>query len=532
VEAEKSLAPKAAAVKAAIDKVAAAKADADKAATEQSADEQALAVRSAAITPALDTAAAAQAEALGGLKPLAAAQWDYDKARQLLWRAGFGGPPDEVERLHAMGLHAAVDHLVDYHRQPSCDLVFQPRPPDRPLGYESLLEPKEREQLDNERTGRERAQQAQMRQWWLRRMAESPRPLEEKLTLFWHDHFATGYEDKIYQTHLLFQQNEMFRQFADKYDALMRGIIRDPAMIIYLDNHTNVKGRNNENLGREVLELFSLGRDQGYTEQDLRELSRSLTGYSYVRHVNQFRFNGSQHDPTPKTILGRTGDFSPGEAIDIILQHPSTARYIARKLFEFFVHPDPGDEVVERLARVLRENDYELGPMLKNLFLSEVFYGDPARGQHIKSPVELMVGTVRSLKIAGVNWGQVDHELQNMGMTLFQPPNVGGWEEGRTWVSANRIMLRYNGVANLVERPEVDAAALVEAKAVTAEQIVDRFARACLAVPLDPPQRQRLIEFVGDLPPADQWAAQRNAINARLRAMLVLMMSIPEYQVS
>lgn len=537
LEAERQAAEKAATdtatqAKAAADSRAKAKATAEQTSAQRTAAEQIAGGKTAAVAAALDNLAVAEAGAMGGLKPISSGQWDYAKARHLLARAGFGGSPEEVAKLHAMGLHAAVDYLVDYHRQPVCSVMVDIRPPERPLGYEGRLDPSEQNRLNEERTNRERAQQAVLRQWWLRRMVETPRPLEEKLALFWHDHFATGYEDKLYQSNILLKQNEFFREHADKFDALLRGIVHDPAMIIYLDNQVNVKGRGNENLGREVLELFSLGRDQGYTEQDLRELSRALTGYSYVPNTNQFRFNTSAHDEGSKTLLGRTGNFSGDEAIDVILGHPSTARYAAKKLFDYFAHRQPTDETIDRLAHVLRSNHYELAPMLKNLFLSEEFYGERSRGQHIKSPIELMVGAIRTLKLGAVDYGALDWQVQNMGMTLFQPPNVSGWEEGRYWISANRVLLRYNGVANLVEQPQVDVVTMVQGKAGTPAELVDYLAGACLAVELTAEQKKALVEFVGELPPADQWTAQRDQLNGRLRALLVLMMSTPAYQVS
>jgi hypothetical protein len=532
VTAEKAVLEKASVVKAAGERLATATNTANQANAEKTAAEQALAQRVAAITARRDEFAIAEAEALGGLKPITSALWDYAKARHLLFRAGFGGSPQEVEKLLAMGPHSAVDYLVNYHDQPECNLIFDVRRPERPMQYEAYLEQNERDQLNNERTGREQSQQYRLRQWWLRRMAETQRPLEEKLTLFWHDHFATGYEDKLYQSQILHQQNELFRINADKYDALLRGIVHDPAMIIYLDNQVNIKGRGNENLGREVLELFSLGRDQGYTEQDLRELARALTGFTYVPYTNQFRFNLSQHDEKPKSILGQTGTFSADEAIDIILQHPSTARYTAKKLFEFFAHRQPSVETVDRLAHVLRSNSYELAPMLRNLFLSEEFYSERSMAQQIKSPAELMIGTVRVLGINDVNYGYIDGMMQAMGMTLFQPPNVAGWEEGRSWISANAVLLRYNGVANLVEQPGADIVALVEGRASSPVELVDYLARACLVVNLNETQRKELAEFLGPLPPPSEWPKQRDQINAKLRALLVLLLSTPEYQVS
>lgn len=527
-----ALAPIVAAAKAAAEAAQTAISAAEQAAAERAAAAEAAAGKQAAVAVATRAAIETETVALGGLPPIAPEQWDDAKARHLLRRAGFGGSPEEVSKLHAMGLYAAVDYLVDYHRQPLWPDNFEPRPIERGPGYENNLEPGERNQLNDERVNGERYQQAEFRKWWLKRMVETQRPLEEKLTLFWHDHFATGYEDKFYQTEILHQQNQLLRKYADKVDGLLRGIVHDPAMILYLDNQMNVKGRGNENFGREVLELFTLGRDQGYTEQDLRELSRALTGYSFVGHTNQFRFNGSQFDEGPKTILGQTGNFSGDEAIDIILQHPSSSRYVAKKLIEFFAHRRPADETIDRLAHVLRSNNGDLMPMLKSLFRSEEFYSERAMGQQIKSPVELMVGTIRIAGIKQVDYNLVDQALQAMGQTLYQPPNVGGWEEGHTWISANRILLRYNAVADLVEQSQVDLASMVEGKAANAAEAVDYLSRSCLVTHLSDQQRQELVAFLGELPPAGQWAQERDSLNARLRGTLLLMMSTPDYQVN
>lgn len=530
--AEQALGQKASTTKAMNDAAVAAKAAADKATAERAAAADAATQKQAAVPPATRAAIEAEAVAMGGLKLIDPQTWDYNKARHLLCRAGFAGTPEEIGKLHAMGLYAAVDYLVDYHKQPAWPDAFDPRPIERNRGYENILDAAERNELSNERVNEERVQQAQFRQWWLRRMVETQRPLQEKLTLFWHDHFATGYEDKFYQTQILHQQNELLRRYADKFDGLLRGIVHDPAMIVYLDNTVNVKGRGNENLGREVLELFTLGRDQGYAEQDLRELARALTGYTYVSHTNQFRFNGSTYDETPKTILGRTGNFSADEAVDIILEHPSTARYVAKKLYEFFVYRNPSEDSINRLAHVLRSNSYDLAPVLKNLFESEEFYGEQAMGTAIKSPVELMVGTVRIVGMKQVDYNALDYACQAMGQTLYQPPNVGGWEEGHSWLSANRVLLRYNAVADLVEQPQVELAQSLEGKVANATELVDHLARACLATQLSDAQRQALVAYVGALPPPAEWAPRRAELDAKFRALLTLMMSTPEYQMN
>ena len=512
----------------------------EKAANDKAAVAKQIEQQRASLTPALDKASAAHAVALGGLKPITSKQWDYTKARHLLFRAGFGGSPKDVQKLYDMGLYAAVDHLVDYHDRPQANIEISIARLERPLAYEDRLESDERSKISDRRTKIERAQQAELRYWWLRRMVESPRPLQEKLTLFWHDHFAVQYR-VFYRTNILYKQNQMFRNYAaENFSALLHGIVHDPAMIRYLDNHQNYKGSGNENLGRELQELFSLGEEYsanhksgGYTEEDVREASRALTGYNYDSWTDQFIFLGSRHDETKKKVLGRTGNWSGGDVVNIILRHPSTARYVSKKLFEFLAHRDPDEATIDQLAHVLRENHYELRPMLKNLFLSEQFYSDKARGAHIKSPVELMVGTIRVLDMEKVDYRSVDSAIQNMDMTLFEPPNVAGWDEGRAWVNADRILTRYNYVANLVDRSNVDIVATLQGTALNSpDQVVDHLIKRCLVIGLSAEQRKGLIDFLGPLPPSSQWEQQRTQINAKLRSLLVLIMSMPEYQVS
>jgi uncharacterized protein (DUF1800 family) len=511
----------------------AARTFAEKFATQLMAAQKTLTEKTAALQRARAEVAKTQNEALGGLEPLPADQWDYAKARHLLERAGFGGPPEEISRLGAMGLYAAVDYLVDYQQHPAPAMTFEPRLPNRPLAYEPNLTNEQWQQIIQLKRRNERVQQPALRQWWLRRMVETARPLEEKLALFWHDHFAVNYREFFF-THLVYFQNELFRRHAaGNFGTLLHGIVHDPAMIRYLDNHRNFKGSGNENLGRELLELFSMGEGQGYNEQDLREASRALTGYNFDTWSGQFRFLASRHDETRKVIFGRAGNWGGDELVDLILQQPATARYVVLKLFRFFAHDEPSNETIDALARVLRQNEYELSPVLKNLFLSREFYSPQSMHSHIKSPVELMVGTIRVLGITDVDYAALDGAVQAMGMTLFEPPNVAGWPEGKTWINANRILTRYNSVANLIERPTFDVLRLIDGeKCSTADQLVDALAKRCLSVPIGPEKRRSLVEFVGSLPPRSQWGVQRDQLNAKLRALMVLMLSTPEYQLS
>jgi uncharacterized protein (DUF1800 family) len=537
---EKTVKASAAAAQATAEKFTAAKAAVDRAAAEKKAAEAAVCQKESAVRAVLPALAAAKADAYGGLTPLSDSAWDYAKARHLLYRAGFGGTPDEVERLHALGLHRAVEYLVHYQKIAEPDIPFTAQAPERPEPYERKLSANEQNRLTQRRQQREAEQLQDIRNWWLRRMAESPRPLEEKLTLFWHGHFASEYQT-IENSYLMFRQQQMFRAHANgSFGALLRGLVHDPTMLRYLNNDTNVKGHANENLAREIMELFAMGLDQGYTEKDIREAGRALTGYTFDRRSGEFRFAEARHDEGPKTIFGKTGNFTGDDLVDLILQQPAAARFIAKKLFVFFAYENPDPETVERLAAVLRANNYEIAPMLENLFSSQEFYGSRAMGTQIKSPVQLVIGAVRELQLKEADYAAVSRSIRAMGQDLLQPPNVKGWDGGRTWVNTNRIFLRYNGLADLLEgarragdRRGVDVVGLLAGKKFqNATEVVDYLTRCCLAAPPGPAKRQALVDYLGALPPCAEWAGHRQEVNARLTALLVALMSSPEYQLT
>jgi uncharacterized protein (DUF1800 family) len=538
--AEKTAKAKAAAAQTAAEKFGAAKAAVERAAADKKAAEAAVCQKEEAIRAALPALAAARCAAYGGLTPLPESAWDYAKARHLLYRAGFGGTPEEVERLHAMGLHRAVEYLVRYQKIAEPDVPFTARAPERPEPYERKLSAAEQNKLTQRRQAREAEQLQGIRNWWLRRMAESPRPLEEKLTLFWHGHFASEYQT-IENSYLMFRQQQMFRAHANgNFGALLRGLMHDPTMLRYLNNDTNVKGHANENLAREIMELFAMGLDQGYTEKDIREAARALTGYTFDYPSGEFRFVAARRDDGPKTIFGKTGNYTGDDLVDLILQQPATPRFIARKLFTFFAYENPDSQTVDHLAGVLRANNYEIAPMLENLFLSQEFYGSRAMGTQIKGPVQLVIGAVRELGLKEVNYTALSQSTRMMGQDLLQPPNVKGWDGGRTWVNANRIFLRYNAVADLLEgtrrggeRPSVDVVVLLAGKKLqTTTEVVDYLTRCCLAAPPGPAKRQTLIDYLGPLPPPEEWPSHRQEVNARLTALLVALLSSPEYQLT
>ncbi len=480
--------------------------------------------------------------ALGGLKLIDHTSWDYAKARHLLVRAGFGGTPQEVAKLKDLGPLRAAESLVYFHRQPAAKANFDAAPPSRPDPIENQVRNGfVRSQVANLRRGNVGPQAGGLRLWWLKRLVESPRPLQEKLALFWHGHFATQYS-VVQNSYTTYHQNQLFREHAaGNFGGLLFGLVHDPVMIRYLDNNTNVKGHANENLAREILELFAMGVDQGYTEKDIREAARALTGYTLDHLTGQFRYLAKNHDEKPKTVFGKTGNWSGDDLVTLILDQPATSRFVAKKLFEYFAYLDPAAAVVEPLADVLRAQSYELSPMLLNLFLSEAFYSDKAVGTQIKGPVQLVAGLLRDLGVKEVtDYGPLDGGIRAMGQDLLEPPDVKGWRGGRAWISSNRIFVRYNTVAELIRnlaRPNnqrgIDVVALLDKNICKTEtEVVDFLARACFAKPLNQQKRSELVNYLGTLPPPAQWAAQRQQINNRLQELLVLMLCTPEYQMS
>ena len=404
------------------------------------------------------------------LSPITAADWDYDKAAHLIERAGFGATPAEIERLAAMTPEAAVDELVNYTTvdnsatpafdpSPIWDPGMDPFPKSRadavriaretgssmgvamlPDGTQRRLQPVVNKFFYGLRSNAIETQRLAL--WWAERMLVTRRPLEEKLTLFWHGHFATG-NTKVRDTRMMLRQNEMLRaNAAGSFRDLLAGILTDPAMLVYLDNGENRKGHPNENFGRELLELFTMGVGN-YTEQDIREASRAFTGWT--NDVLEFRFDPATHDDGEKTFLGRTGAFNGDDILDIILDTPVTADYISAKLYRFFVREELDENTRVALGATFRDAGYELKPLLRRVFLSRDFYSPAAYATQVKSPVHLVVSTYRKLGLTALptipDFGRLTARL---GQTLFNPPNVAGWAGGRTWITPASLLERGN----------------------------------------------------------------------------------------
>jgi uncharacterized protein (DUF1800 family) len=403
------------------------------------------------------------------LSPIAAGDWSYTRAAHLIERAGFGATPEELKRLAAMTPRQVVDELVDYESIKSdlkafdesgiWDSGMDPFPPSRAEAVRIARERGEGLGVKVLREGAQRRLQPvvdkffyslaannietqRLGLWWANRMLTTRRPLQEKLTLFWHGHFATG-ENKVRDYRMMLRQNEMFRARASgNLRDLLIGILTDPAMLVYLDNGENIKKHPNENFGRELLELFTMGVGN-YTERDVREAARAFTGWT--NNVLVFKLDAEQHDFGEKTFLGRTGTFNGEDIIDAILKQPVTGEFVAAKLYRFFVREDVAGAVKAELGRTYRDSGYQMKPVLKRIFLSKDFYSPPAFATQIKSPVHLVVSTYKKMGLRDVptipDFGQMTSSL---GQALFDPPNVAGWAGGRTWITPSTLLQRGN----------------------------------------------------------------------------------------
>jgi uncharacterized protein (DUF1800 family) len=403
------------------------------------------------------------------LSPIAAADWSFDRAAHLLERAGFGGTPQDIVRLAAMTPQAAVATLVDYHTIANDHLpafersdVWDPSLRDFPVSRVAATERAEKTGeamgVRVKPAGERRLQPVvdrffywlratvletrRLAHWWTDRMVATNRPLQEKMTLFWHGHFATG-EEKIRDYRKMEQQLALFHRHATgSFRELLINVARDPAMLAYLDAAQNVKGAPNENFAREVMELFTMGVGN-YTEQDIREAARAFTGW--IDDDLAFKVDTAKHDDGQKTFLGRSGNFDGVDILAIILEQKVTAEFIAGKIYRFFVREDLSPALQTKLGAVLRDNDYQVAPLLRTLFLSRDFYSAPSFGTRIKGPIELVVSTYRKLGIKPLPGIPDLHTVsRELGQVLLNPPTVAGWAQGRAWITPGLLLARGN----------------------------------------------------------------------------------------
>ena len=360
---------------------------------------------------------------------------------------------------------------------------------------------------------------------WVYRLLFTPAQLLEKTTLFWHGHFATG-ADKVTGASLMWQQNQLLRRHAlGNFEELTQAIAKDPAMLIYLDSASNRKSHPNENFARELMELFCLGEGH-YSERDVLELARCFTGWEIRRE--RFRKNPYQHDDGTKEILGKQGAFDGEQAVKIVVDREQTPRFICGKLFRFFLcdEPLPTAELLETPARVFRENNHEIAPVIRLMLSSNLFYSHHCIAKKIKSPVESFIGALRSLK-ATTNSERLAKGLRRTGQGLFYPPNVKGWDGGRTWINSSTLLARANLFEEILSNQDTkfDGRSLTEYLSLSgaddAESAIDLIESCVMAVRLPSESRERLL---------NQFQASRADSEQRFRELLHSITATPEFQ--
>jgi uncharacterized protein (DUF1800 family) len=290
-----------------------------------------------------------------------------------------------------------------------------------------------------------------LKAWWIYRMLWSPDPLGERLTLLWHNHFATS-NSKINYPHAMRRQNEIFRKYCrSPFGELLRAVVHDPALLVWLDAPVNRKERPNENLARELMELFTMGIGP-YTETDVKEAARALTGWGVVQDT--FRESSADHDSGEKTILGQTGRWKGDDLVRMLLDHPATSGRLAWRLCEMLMGEGGVDSApIDALASGLREHDLNIGWAVETVLRSQAFFADKNLGNRILGPVEYVIGSVRALECFDPppSTAVLAEWTARLGQQLFYPPNVGGWKGGRHWLSPQAIVGRANFAAALVE---------------------------------------------------------------------------------
>jgi uncharacterized protein (DUF1800 family) len=494
------------------------------------------------------------------LTPLADSKWNAAATAHLLNRAGFGGTPDEIERTRQKGLTAALREFVEV----KSDAANVPPPAwarPRDIRAQRMEIKAAKEHGENFQNKVRQIQMMEgdeivdLRRWWLDRMLNGSAPLLEKMTLFWHGHFATSIQ-KVRDAYWMWLQNDTLRRNAlGNFGALVKKISRDPAMMIYLDLQQSRQEHPNENWARELMELFTVGIGN-YTEQDIRESARAFTGYRIDFTTQQFRFAPFQQDRRPKTFMGRTANLNGDDIIDILVSKPACAQFIGRKLWRFFAEDNPSNAIVDSVAATIRAHNFEMRPVLREIFSSAEFYSDRVMGNQIKSPVQYIIQTSKLLNAPGPPPVAAQNAMRQMGQILFAPPNVKGWDGGKEWISTSTLLFRYN-FANYLINGDAILPANLQQRRQGADVGFGRAAHLAEQVRRDPIDIGKLVPSDARAKPRDvvdllakrffqarpaqkeidafaQFLESRgpNIADANLRELIHLMMSTPQFQLT
>jgi len=475
--------------------------------------------------------------------------WNPSTARHLLNRAGFGGPRSLIEKLESMGFKRAVLYLT--HPERVTDNIQEP---DWLVESESFREMRSQfKDLDKDQCKKRRRmiryEQRQtverLKSWWLKQSLVTTRPLQEKMAHFWHGHFATSAR-KVKSSRMNYDLNRVFRKHGlGNFKTLVTQVSQSPAMLQYLDNRKNKKGHPNENFSRELMELFMLGIGN-YTEQDVQEAARAFTGWT-IRD-GTFQENSRQHDTGSKTFMGRTGNFDGYEIIDILCKQEAMIRFIAHKLWDYFVYDNPNEETINALVFHFKRSQFKISSLLQTIFLSSEFYSDRAMHRNIKSPVQLMINLVDQLQVNTEDTRDklISMAMRGMGQDLFYPPNVKGWPGNRAWINSNTLLTRYNLPSYFLygetgkkrkdnpkrrnNAPFRDEPFFEKYAGRPAGEVVDALVDHFIGRPLDHGQRRLLLEAIHPQASESLVLPEGSKSAKRLTGVVHLILSTAEYQ--
>lgn len=433
----------------------------------------------------------------------------------LLRRAGFGCSLEEQRYFRKQGFDASLDELLNPEEVKNDKL-------------EELLET----------TSFDFTDLGDLKRWWLYRMMFTRRPLEEKLCLFWHGHFATSNAGKVNNPYLMYQQNQRLRELGmGRFENLLLAVSKDPAMIIWLDNKDNRKGKPNENYAREIMELFTLGIGN-YSENDIKEAARAFTGWTAP---NGFYFNKKQHDFGEKSFLSEKGKFDGTDIVRILAARKETASFLARKLIKFFCMDKPEDAFVERVQNAyLKNSEQNIKAMLKEIFSSNEFKSEKSYHAKVKSPAEFVVGTMKALQVTKLD-ADLPSVMARMGQNLFEPPSVKGWDGGMSWIATDTLMERFNFAHRISMQkfdtkegyinPEVLAS---QFSAASMSDMVDYFLSRLVDKDLPHGARRKLVEYalMGKDGAKLSGVPDPKTLDMKIRGLIHLIMTLPSYQLA
>jgi hypothetical protein len=444
--------------------------------------------------------------------PSDANPWDRRKAGHLLRRAGFGATAGELDRAVADGPKKAIDRVLTGGE------------PDPDFDATSAF-------ICAEASLPATAPGTRLAAWWLYRILHDPHPLREKLALFWHNHFATSIAKVQHARFMKAQYDLLYTHALGDFRKLLHEITLDPAMLVWLDAKDSKKGKPNENYARELMELFALGIGN-YTEADIREAARALTGHDVKAGTHAF--DPRQHDEGEKTVFGKSGKFKAADVVDLCLARPACPKFIARKLYRFLVSEtaEPTAELLDPLAEQYRKSGFNTGKLVETILRSEHFFSKAAYRQRVKDPVSFAVGVVRGLG-GTVGPLRLAEALEPLGMMLFAPPSVKGWDGGPVWLNAQTLLFRQNLALALTADAGCDPVRLLEShKKSTDAEVVDFLLGVFLQGDVPAAARQKLLAYTADARKATHpsYWSEADAVAHRLRTVAHLTLTLPEFQ--